>query len=51
MSNRLETAHLELGSLRDEAPDPVVIVDGDGRIELVNAQAAGHCQVKVRTAE
>lgn len=40
MSNGLETAHLELGRLRDEAPDPVVIVDGDGRIELVNAQAA-----------
>ncbi len=39
MSDRSETKHLEPDSLLDAAPDAVVILDEDGCIRFVNAQA------------
>lgn len=39
MHETAETDHLKLESLLDAAPDVVVIVDGDGYIRFVNAQA------------
>ena len=39
MNDRAETKHLEPDSLLDAAPDAVVIVDEDGCIRFINAQA------------